>query len=107
MRAVIYARFSSDRQTEESIVAQVRACREYAEKRGLDVIAIYSDEAISGRESKTASRVQYQEMLKAAGRGEFDVILVHKFDRVARSLNEHVNLQARLNKWNVELVAVA
>lgn len=46
-------------------------------------------------------------MLKAAGRGEFDVILVHKFDRVARSLNEHVNLQARLNKWNVELVAVA
>ena len=107
MRAAIYARFSSDRQTEESIVAQVRACREYAEKRGLDVIKVYADEAISGKESKTSSRVQYQEMLKAAGRGEFDVILVHKFDRVARSLNEHVNLQARLNKWNVELVAVA
>lgn len=107
MKAAIYARFSSDRQTEESIAAQVRACTEYAEKHGMEVIHIYADEAISGKESKTASRVQYQKMMKDAGRSAFDVILIHKFDRVARSLTEHVNLQARLNKWNVELIAVA
>ena len=107
MKAVIYARFSSDRQTEESIAAQVRACREYAEKHSMEIIQIYADEAVSGKESKTSLRREYQRMLKAASRGEFDVILIHKFDRVARSLTEHVNLQARLNKWKVELIAVA
>lgn len=107
MKAVIYARFSSDRQTEESIAAQVRACREYAEKHGMEVAQIYADEAVSGKESKTGLRREYQRMLKDAAGGAFDVILIHKFDRVARSLTEHVNLQARLSKWNIELVAVA
>lgn len=107
MRCVIYARFSSDRQNEESITAQVRACTEYAEKHGMEVIHVYADEAVSGKESKTASRVEYQQMMKDASRGQFEVILIHKFDRVARSLTEHVNLQARLAKWKVELVAVA
>lgn len=107
MRCVIYARFSSDRQNEESINAQVRACTEYAEKHGMEISHVYADEAISGKESKTSSRVQYQQMMKDAGRGLFEVILIHKFDRVARSLTEHVNLQARLAKWKVELVAVA
>ena len=87
MKAAIYARFSSDRQTEESIAAQVRACREYADKHGLEVIQIYADEAISGKESKTGLRREYQKMMKDAGRGAFDVILIHKFDRVARSLS--------------------
>ena len=107
MKAVIYARFSSDRQTEESIAAQVRACREYADNHGLEIIQVYADEAISGKESKTSLRREYQRMMRDAGRGVFDVILIHKFDRLARSLTEHVNLQARLNKWKVELVAVA
>lgn len=107
MHCVIYARFSSDRQNEESITAQVRACTEYAEKHGMEVIHVYADEAVSGKESKTASRVEYQQMMKDASRGRFEVILIHKFDRVARSLTEHVNLQARLAKWKVELVAVA
>lgn len=49
MKAVIYARFSSDRQTEDSIAAQERACREYAAARGLDVVRVYADEAISAK----------------------------------------------------------
>ena len=107
MRCVIYARFSSDRQNEESITAQVRACTEYAEKHGMEVTHVYADEAVSGKESKTASRIEYQQMMKDASRGLFEVVLIHKFDRVARSLTEHVNLQARLAKWKVDLIAVA
>lgn len=47
--AVIYARYSSDKQTEDSIEAQVRACREYAGAHGLNIVEIYADEAISGK----------------------------------------------------------
>lgn len=47
MNAVIYARFSSDRQREESIEGQVRECRAYAEKNGLTVIDTYIDRAKS------------------------------------------------------------
>lgn len=49
--AVIYARFSSDKQTEDSIEAQVRACREYAARHGMTIADIYIDEAVSGKGS--------------------------------------------------------
>lgn len=49
INAVIYARFSSDRQNEASIDAQVRACTEYAERHDLTVTGVYADEAISGK----------------------------------------------------------
>lgn len=66
MPAAIYARFSSEKQTEESIEAQVRACRDYAAAHGLPVKEIYADEAISGKGSKTAQRRQYQRLLRDA-----------------------------------------
>lgn len=53
MNAVIYARFSSDKQTEDSIEAQIRACQEYAARHNLFVTDTYIDEAISGKGSKT------------------------------------------------------
>ena len=56
-RAVIYARYSSDKQTEDSIEAQLRACREYASNKQYQIMDIYIDEAVSG---KTAARAQYQ-----------------------------------------------
>ena len=58
--AVIYARYSSDKQDEASIDAQVRACREYAASRGYAVLEVYANEAVSGKGSKTASRKAYQ-----------------------------------------------
>lgn len=106
-QAVIYARFSSDKQTEDSIEAQVRACREYAAGRSLTVGDVYADEAISGKGSKTASRRAYQRLLRDAEKGAFDTILIHKYDRIARNLGEHVNLEQRLNKMGVSLIAVA
>lgn len=62
--AVIYARYSSDKQDEASIDAQVRACREYAASRGYAVLEVYADEAVSGKGSKTASRKAYQKLLR-------------------------------------------
>lgn len=104
MNAVIYARYSSDNQREESIDAQVRACREYAANKGYNVTAVYADEAVSGR---TAQRTQYQKMLRDCKKGTFQVILIHKYDRIARSLGEHVNLSAKLQDMGIDLIAVA
>lgn len=106
-RAVIYARFSSDKQTDASIAAQERACRDYAATHGLTVLRVYADEAISGKGSKTLLRQQYQRMLRDAQKDDFDVILIHQYDRIARSLGEHVNLEIKLSAWNVRLIAVA
>ena len=105
--AVIYARYSSDKQDEASIDAQVRACREYAAGKGYAVLEVYADEAVSGKGSKTASRKAYQKLLRDVNKGRFDTILIHKYDRVARNLGEHVNLEKKLKDRAVELIAVA
>ena len=76
MRGVIYARFSSSGQREESIDAQVRFCREYAARHKIDIIRVYKDEAISGKESATKKRRDYQRLMRDALAGGFDVILV-------------------------------
>lgn len=107
MGTKIYARYSSDKQTEDSIDAQVRACREYAALHGLQVDGVYIDEAISGKGSRTASRRQYQKLLRDVDKGLVDTILIHKYDRIARNLGEHVNLEARLKAKGVELIATA
>lgn len=103
MTAVIYARYSSDKQTAASIDAQVRACREYAAAHDITIKKVYADEAISG---KTAQRDKYQRMIRAAARHEFDVILIHQYDRIARNLAEHVNLEIKLKEYAVELISV-
>lgn len=106
-KAVIYARYSSDNQREESITAQVRACEAYAASKGFIVTSTYTDEAISGKGSKTASRAQYQRLLRDCDKGMFDTVLIHKYDRIARSLAEHVRLETRLRERDIKLVAVS
>lgn len=105
--AVIYARYSSDKQTEDSIEAQIRACMDYAAAKGYNVIEVYTDEAISGKGSKTALRAKYQKMLKDCAKGTFDTVLIHKYDRIARNVSEHVNITAKFQNMGIELIAVA
>ncbi|NLV85695.1 MAG: recombinase family protein, partial [Clostridiales bacterium] len=106
-RAVIYARYSSDKQTESSIDAQVRACKKYADEHGLTVVEIYKDEAISGKGSSVNKRAGYQKMLRDVKKNKFDIVLIHKYDRMARSVVEHFTFAAKLEEENVELIAVA
>lgn len=103
-RAVIYARYSSDKQTEDSIEAQLRACREYASSKQYQIIDMYIDEAVSG---KTANRTQYQKLLRDCEKDKFEIILIHKYDRIARNLLEHVTLEQKLKAKNILLIATA
>ena len=60
MNVVIYARYSSDKQTEQSIEGQLRVCHEYAQKNGYTVINEYIDRAMTGRND---DRPDFQRMI--------------------------------------------
>ena len=72
MTAVIYARYSSDNQLEESIEGQIRECTAYAKKNGITIVKHYIDRAIS---AKTDDRPDFQRMIKDSAKKIFDVVL--------------------------------
>ena len=82
MKAVIYARYSSDNQREESIEGQLRECKEYADKNGITILCSYIDRALS---AKTDNRPEFQKMVQDSAKGLFDTVLVWKLDRFARN----------------------
>ncbi len=86
LRAVIYARYSSDLQREESIEDQVRLCRERAAAEGWLLGECYSDMAQSG---STSFRPRYQQMLLDARAGKFDIVLAESLDRLTLSLTKN------------------
>ena len=103
-KAAIYARFSSDMQREESIDAQVRACREYAEREGYEVVKIYSDEAMTAKNDR---REDFQNMIYAAmSTNDFDYILVHKFNRFARNKFDSVIYKKKLRDIGKNVISV-
>ena len=82
MNAVIYARYSSDNQREESIEGQLRECMEFANHTGVTVVGNYIDRAFS---AKTDNRPEFQKMIKDSYKHCFDMIIVWKLDRFARN----------------------
>ena len=102
MTAVIYARYSSDNQREESIEGQIRECTAYAEKNGITIVKHYIDRAIS---AKTDNRPQFQQMIKDSERGIFDVIIVWKLDRFARNRYDSARYKTQLKRNGVKLVS--
>ena len=73
MRGVIYARYSSDAQREESIEGQLRENTAYAKKNGIEIVGTYIDRAVS---AKTDNRPEFQRMIKDSAKKGFDVVIV-------------------------------
>jgi len=103
MRAVVYARYSSENQREASIDDQVEVCRRYADARRWRVTKVYADRAVSGA---SRHRVQYQQMIADAEQGEFDVIVCEALDRIGRKLSDVADLHDRLQFRGIPLHAV-
>lgn len=82
---VIYARYSSDRQTEQSIEGQLRVCNEYAVRNEIVVVDTYIDRAMTGTNDK---RVSFQRMLKDSAKRAWDYVIVYKIDRFGRNKYE-------------------
>ena len=100
--AVIYARYSSDSQTEQSIEGQIRVCKQYAERNGLLVVDSYIDRATTGTND---NRAAFQQMLKDSKRRQWSVVIVYKLDRFARNKYESVVNRKKLTDNGVELVS--
>ena len=79
--AVIYARYSSSNQTEQSIEGQLRVCNEYAAREGIVVLDTYIDRAMTGTND---NRADFQRMIKDSGKREWDHVIVYKLDRFSR-----------------------
>ena len=95
MKAVIYARYSSDSQREESIEGQLRECTEYAERNGITILRSYIDRALSAR---TADRPEFQNMIKDSEQKLFDVVLIWKLDRFSRDRYDSAHYKRILKK---------
>ena len=103
MKAVIYARYSSDGQREESIEGQIRECIEYAQHNGITVLTHYIDRALSAR---TADRPEFQRMISDSETQIFDIVLVWKLDRFSRNRYDSAHYKRILKKNNVRVVSV-
>ena len=87
-KIVIYARYSSDRQTEQSIEGQLRVCHEYAERNDYVVVHEYIDRALSGT---TDRRPAFLQMIEDSKKKEFEYVLVYQLDRFARNRYDSAN----------------
>lgn len=93
MRAVLYARYSSDNQRYESISGQFHCSEEYCKRKGYNIVHYYYDEAKSG--TTIAGREQFNQMIADAARDIFDVIVFYQIDRTARN---EMDYYASVNK---------
>ena len=98
--AVIYARFSSHNQRDESIEQQIAECKAYALQNNLDVTDIYSDSAQSGKSDK---RTQYQKLLRDAKKGKFQCIIAYKSSRIARNMFNAMSFENEMEKYGVKV----
>jgi len=100
---VFYGRFSSDNQREESIDAQLRASREYANQNGYIIIREYVDRAKSG---KTSNRPDFLRMIEDSKKGDFKYVLVHKLDRFSRNKYDSAIFKQKLQQRGVKVLSV-
>ena len=102
MNAVIYARFSSYSQTEQSIEGQLRVCREFAERNKINIIGEYIDRATTGTND---NRPEFQRMIADASKKEFEQIIVYKLDRFSRNKYDSVVYKHKLAQYGVRVVS--
>ena len=100
MNVVIYARFSSHSQNEQSIEGQLKECYEYAERNGYTIIAEYVDRAISGT---TDNRPEFLRMIEDSAKRHFKGVLVYQLDRFARNRYDSATYKAKLKKNGVRV----
>ena len=104
MSAVVYARYSSHRQGEQSIEGQLAEAKKYADAHGLTITHEYIDRAMTGRND---NREQFQLMLSDAGKHAFDALIVWKTDRIGRNKEEIALNKYHLKKNGVKIYYVA
>ena len=100
--AVIYARYSCDNQSEQSIEGQLHVCEDYAKRNEILILDTYIDRAMTGTND---NRPSFQRMLKDSGKREWDYVLVYKLDRFSRNKYETAIHKKTLRDNGVKVVS--
>lgn len=104
MNVVLYLRYSSDKQTEQSIEGQDRVCTEFCERNDYTIVGRYIDRATSAFKD-TDKRVQFQQMIRDAEKRQWDAVVVYKLDRFARNKYDSATFKYKLNKYGVRVIS--
>ena len=100
--AVIYGRYSSHGQQEQSIEGQLRDCHAFAEREGLVIVGEYIDRAIS---AKTDARPSFRRMIADASKKQFQYVIVWKLDRFSHNRYDSAIHKAALKKHGVKVIS--
>lgn len=104
MNAVVYARYSSHKQGEQSIEGQLAEAKRYAQEHDLTIFHEYIDRAQTGRND---NREQFQCMLADASKHMFDALIVWKTDRIGRNKEEIALNKYHLKKNGIKIFYIA
>jgi site-specific DNA recombinase len=105
MKAAIYARYSSDLQSEVSIDDQIRLCRERAERDGMTVVDVYTDYAISG--GHLGNRPGMLSLMNHAKENAFGVVIAEALDRISRDQEDIAGIFKRLNHAEIKIITLS
>jgi site-specific DNA recombinase len=105
MRAVIYARYSSENQREASIDDQIRLCRERIEHEGWALASVFHDAAVSG--GSTFRRRGYHALLEGAQSGGFEVVVAEALDRLSRDQEDVAALFKQMQFVGIKIITLA
>ena len=104
--AVIYPRYSSTGQNEQTIETQIQLCKDYAEKHNLRVVKIFDGDKAKSASKETEKRKDLHKMLAAAETGTFQYIIVYELNRFMRNRAESVLFKSQLEKCGVKVLSV-
>lgn len=102
MKAAAYARYSTDKQTENSIAYQMEAITKYCHDHDIEICARYSDEAKTGTNT---NRKDFQALLRAAERREFDAVVVYDISRGSRDVVDWFAFRKTMQAAGVQVIS--
>ena len=104
MNVVLYLRYSSDKQNEQSIEGQQRICTEYCSRNNMNIVGVYIDRALSASKN-TEKRTEFLRMIKDSDKQNFEAVLVYKLDRFARNRYDSAIYKNKLLKNGVKVIS--
>lgn len=104
IRATAYARYSTDRQTENSIAYQMNAIQEYCNKNDIFLVSFFSDEAFSGTNTE---RPGFQSMLASAQRHDFDAVVIYDISRGSRDVGDWFDFRKQMSILGIKVISAS
>lgn len=102
MKLAFYGRYSSNHQREESIEGQLKVCNDYVKSHGHEIIKRYEDREFTGTNDR---RPDFQRMVEDAQKGEFEGVIVYRFDRFARKGYDTYFYKKKLEDCGVKVIS--